>query len=501
MYRDTAADSAPIAGTDTVPTPAPGVGGLDLARQQRNLLLMRPLYELAMKSRREAGEAVWNGLDTNYLALALLVFIMDGQALGQGRTFEECLDHSSELARRMNAALSPEQARDVAREVLEALANSENKSQPFTYDYYDGSARRTRTQTFVLLRYERSDVDDIYYYRASDEGFVVYLGMLDFGAADMQVLMEKMLHEFIRRGNVDQALDVSQRALLSGRRYHEQIESQLMRAHRVPDKVRWSEDLAPRLAAARKHIDERLHEEHQLLQAAETSLASTTEAQARDKFVRLRDSVRASLGTSTRLLQILAAAGERFRAAARKLFRMRRRHRLPNLEEVVFPDLLQMQAPALGALGEEYAGLLFGPQQPRLFDYDQLFATLLAPRPDSGPDAADEGELIALMQEQPHFAMEDEQAAQEFLREYLATHPGCDVVQVLQAAQNRGLSRIVQQYMTFVLYRAFSREESPYPVNATAADHFEIGWLAGTNLIFTPDAAPSTSSAPAVQEH
>lgn len=457
---------------------------LDLARQQRNLLLMRPLYELALRSRREGNEALWSGLDTNYLCLCLLVFVMDGGALGQGRTHDEAVEHVAELARRMKPALASEQAQSIGREVIEALHNAANHGQPFAYPYFDAAGARVRTHSFALLRYARSDLDDAYYYRVTDEGFVVYLGVLDFGAADMQVLMEKMLHEFIRRGNIDQALEASQRALYESRRYLEQISAQLLRAHRVPDAVRWSTDVAPRLDEARRHIDARLTEEHQMLQATRESLANAADANTREKFVRLRETVEASLTTSARLLQVLGEAAERFRNAARTLFRTRKRYRLPNLEEVVLPQMLQSPVAALDTLADEESYRLLGLDQPRLYELDSLFTTLLTARGVADDTPAPEGALVPLAEELPHFAQADVQAAEVFLAQQFAAHPQTDIAQLLQAADQAGLGAPVRQYMTFLLYRAFSREESPFPVETTVQGRFDSVLVAGARLVF-----------------
>lgn len=458
---------------------------LDLTRQQRNLLLMRPLFELALKSRRADGnEALWSGLDTNYLALALLVFIMDGGALGKGRTFHEVISYVAETAQSMKPSLVEDQARLIAREILDAVHNAENKTQQFSFDYFDAVIGETRSYSFFLLRYERSDEDDEYYFRVSDEGFLVYLGMLDFGAADMQALMEKMLHEFIRRGNIDQALEASQRALYEGRRYVEQISTQLLRAHRVPDAVRWQEDLAPSLDQARVHIDARMEEEHQLLQAVTDSLNNTADARTRDKFVRLRETVEGGLTTTGRLLQLVGEAGKRYRDAARSLFRTRRRHRLPNIEEVVLPELAELPTATLANFADGGGHVLFGASLPKLYQLEQVFSTLLTPQPQSMETQAVVGELVRLEDAVPRFSKAEMELAKTFLRNHFAERRETDIAKVLACAEEEGVGRTVQEYMTFMMYRAFSKDESPFPVDASTDGRFETDLVVGTKLVF-----------------
>ncbi|WP_432260846.1 hypothetical protein [Cupriavidus sp. TMH.W2] len=458
---------------------------LDLGRQQRNLLLMRPLFEFALKSRRADGnEALWAGLDTNYLVLALLVFVMDGGALGMGRTFAEIITYVAETAQRMKPSLVEEQARTIAREVLDTVHNAENKTQQFSFDYFDAISGETRAHSFFLLRYERSDEDDEYYFRVSDEGFLVYLGMLDFGAADMQALMEKMLHEFIRRGNIDQAMEASQRALYEGRRYFEQISTQLLRAHRVPDVVRWQEDLAPSLDQARSHIDARMEEEHQLLQAVTDSLNNTSDARTRDKFVRLRETVEGGLTTTGRLLQLVGEAGKRYRDAARSLFRTRRRHRLPNVEEVVLPELSDLPTATLANFADVHGHALFGVGLPKLYHLEQMFATLLTPQSQSVEASAVVGDLVPLEGSAPRFSKAEVELAESFLRRHFGERSETDIAKILAHAEEEKLGRTVQEYMTFMMYRAFSRDESPFPVDASTDGRFETSLVAGTKLVF-----------------
>ncbi|WP_155888134.1 hypothetical protein [Cupriavidus sp. WS] len=463
------------------------VRGLDVAKQQRNLLLMQPLFELALRLRHaDAGGGAWSGLDTHYLSLSLLLFIMDGGTLGKGRTFQEAITHTSEVVRRMKSELSDVQAQTIAREVLDTLHNNlGKKAAPFSYDYYDGAHGRTVTHTFFLLRYERSDEDDEYFFRVSDEGFLVYLGMLDFGAANMQALMEKMLLEFIRRGNVDQALDASQRALYEGRRYFEQIASQLLRARRLPDSVSWKEDVSPHLQAAREHLDTRVQEEHHLLQAATDSLNAARDATTREKFVRLHSTVNDGLVGNTRLLQLVGEAGERYRKAARALFRTRRRGGLPNLEDTVLPEMLQLDQLTLLGFSETLGHALFGLSQPRLFHYEQVFNALLSQQAPEDAPQEDDGEMLVLEDELPRFSAEDRDRAEAWLRVHFDAHRQTDIERILDLAEAEGLGPLVRQYMTFMMYRAFSRDESPFPVDASVQGRFENQLVEGSKLVFT----------------
>jgi hypothetical protein len=459
--------------------------GLDLARQQRNLLLLRPLFELALKTRRgDASEPLFSGLDTNYLALALLDFIMEGGVLGLGRALHETLTHGADLVRRMKPALSEQDARRTAREVLDTLHNASGKYERFEYEYFDAATGKPQRYAFALLRYERAE-DDQYYYRVSDEGFLVYLGMLDLGAANMQELMEKMLHELVRRGRVNEAVDVSRQAYLQAARYVDSIRARLDRAHRVPDSVTWKGDLENFLTEARDHLDKRQSEERQLLAVVTDKLREGEDPSTREKLVRLKDTVEAELHLGSRLLNLIGEAGQSYLRAQAALFRARVRQNLPDLEERLLPELLGLTVQQLHQIGEDQGHSLFGAAVPKLFSLGAVLDLLLEPQPDVVVPETPEAEIVRLEELPPHFTPEDSVAANQFLRDAFTREPTIDIEAILAQAKRAGLQRQVRELMTFRMYQAYSREESSFPVDARAEGRFANDLVEGVKLTFT----------------
>ena len=70
-------------------------GGLiDLTPQQRNLLLMRPLFQLEFTKHAFSGGAtelrgLLTAIDTHYLSLAALCYMMEGTAVALGYTLAQ----------------------------------------------------------------------------------------------------------------------------------------------------------------------------------------------------------------------------------------------------------------------------------------------------------------------------------------------------------------------------------------------------------------------------
>lgn len=463
---------------------------LDMSRQVRTLLLTRPLFELAVKTRRaESSDIPWAGVDSHYLALALLVFVMDGAALGPGRTRAEILEHVAGCVAQMKPQVTKAHAETMATVVLDALHNCDNGTEEFRFEYYDASTGATAEYRFFLLRYERGQHSDEYFYRVSEEGYIVYLGMLDFGAADMQTLMEKMLQEFIKRGNVDEALDAALRAYHQGSRYFSEISQTLLQAHRMPEQVRWTSDIEPKLENARTHIDGRLVEERQLLEATSRAIADA-EGATRIKFSRLHTVLEGGLANNSKLLTLVGSAGRTFREANTRLFRARRRDRLPNLEDNLLPMLLQRTITELEAISDGEGCILFAPEAPRLYSLDLMNAALLDSRREDDAEDVEIGEQEALVEPPPAFTEAEVATARDFLGNHFKANPRTNVALALKAAIVAGHGPAVQDYITFLLYQSFSKEESRFAVDAVVGPRFDSPRVTGHNIEFTAQDNP-----------
>jgi hypothetical protein len=472
-----------IAETDQVESIPAGVL-LSLTRQQCNLLLMRPLFEIALRIRQEEARRLFDGLDTNYLCLLLIDFLAEGGTLGRGRTHPEVLAYMSDVVQRLKPELADADARKVGGEILGSLLNTDNRQESFRYQYFDATKQRMLRYTFALLRYERGD-DNGYYYRVTDHGFQVYLGMLNLGAGEMQEFMEMMLAKLIARGRIDEALDVSRQARVEAARYFESIRSHLNNASRVPDQVTWHDDLAPFLESSRTHIDGRREQERQILNNVTERLQDAGDVSTREKFYRLKQMVDSEYDIHTQLMTLIGNAGARFMRSQVALFRARSRQRLPNLDDRVLPDLVKLPVEGLAALADTEDFCLFSAVAPRFLYLPQLFDLLLEPLPDElVPDesAADMVDIVALL---PQFSPEVISAAEKFLRESFATNAKTDIEKILANAEAAGLGRPVQEYMTFIMYQCFSRKESPFDVDVAAKGRFRSRVVEGSRLEFT----------------
>lgn len=470
-----------------------GAIAVDLSRQLKNLLLVRPLFELALRTRRtEEGDRLFSGLDTNFLALSLLDFVMEGSVFGFGRSREDVLSHLGEKTRLLKPSLSEADSRKVAAEVVDALHNAENRSERFEYEYFDAVSGEMKRYAFHLLRWTRCE-DDRSYYRVTDEGHLVYLGMLDLGTEDMQVLLDKMLAELIRRGRVEQALDVSERGRREAMRYQDSIRAYLERSQRSPDSVAWKGDLEPFLERSREHIDGRHKEEQQLQALVNDQLREATDLGARRKFSRLHETLEQELTVHLRLLRLVTETGSRYRQAQKTMFRARRRQKLPDIEEQLLPPVLTMSVKDLAETSDGYGHVLVSTETPKQFSLGHVIGLLTELRRTSENQEWTQENMVPLDQLPMHFQDDVIAAAkahvEQALKEAFAKGATINNEQIHLAGEAKNLSLAAQEYAMHRLYELFSDKGSN--LNIEKSGRFRTRHVAGERLVYQERASDS----------
>jgi hypothetical protein len=333
-------------------------GLLDLSRQQRNLLLLRPIFQLEryktmVGDEGSADRTLFHGIDTHYLALSALDLMMEATTISSGSTSVEVIEHLANVADRMKPGLTSSQARRIADVVLDALNNKANNHREFQADYFDATTCSTKFVRYRLVRFE-SDADDVYRYRPTPEGYLVYLGMLDLAPEDSQELMEKMLDLLVRRGRFEAAVEIARRARKYSIEYRQLIRDRLYQAYRAPGSVNWSRDMASRLNDARAHVRQRQAEDARMEEAVGEALLGAEEPKTRENLVQLKETIRSASLIRLQLVTDINVAPERFIEAQRAVFRARKPTGLPDLEPQLLPQLVNLPTRVLSAQADTF---------------------------------------------------------------------------------------------------------------------------------------------------
>lgn len=462
---------------------------LDLSRQQRNLLLFRPLVQLELAKNMfgdgAEGSRLFDGIDTHYLVLAILDFMMEGTTVALGFTQQEVLERLASLAGSMKPALSEAQRQRVAEVVLDALDNKARGYQEFSFEYFDAKRGEMRqAPKFRLVVYE-PDLEDVYRYRPTPEGYLVYLGMLDLSVEESQELMEKMLSLLVERGRFDAALEIARRARTLSIEHRQVIRDQLTSALRAPGSVNWTRDLSPRLAYARTHVAKRQEEDRRMDESCRESLLQANELKTRESLVALRKAIREAGLNRTHLVSDITLAPERFQQAQVRVFRARRPSNLPDLESRILPDLVGAPCLLLAEEADSVVAALYPPSTPRVYELNSVFALLLERRAEELPFDETPGEILRFEPPAEQFPAAVIAEVRDWLDRKFASADSLTVRRLLRFAEEDGLDERAQRCMVLMLFRSFAPAETLFPDRQVTADgYFRSNVAAGTDLKF-----------------
>lgn len=464
---------------------------LDLSKQQRNLLLLRPLFQLELNKRGVGKDvasenALFEGIDTHYLVLSALDFMMEGTSINMGCTQSEVLGQLAAVAQAMREDLTTAQTMRIAEVVLDTLDNKANAYREFAFDYFDARERTNRIVRFRLVTYQ-PDMEDVYRYKPTSEGYLVYLGMLDLSPEDSQELMEKMLDLLVKRGRFEVALEIAKRARKLSLEYRQLIRDRLMQAYRAPGSVNWSRDMADRLKAARSHVVARQAEDQRMEDAVREALLTSEEPKTRQNLAQLLKTLQSAGLIRSNLVNDVTVAPERFLLAQRSVFRARRPSGLPDLEDRLFPQLLNLTTDVLAGNADNCLSAFYPPSWPKVYDLNTLFPILLERRPDEVVPEEDDGEIVPFTPPTDQFPQEVISAVEQWLKRQFASGTTLCIDELLQAADTQGLDSQSRRCMVLMLFRSFAQSETIFPnMRSDAAGRFRMDIAQGSNLSFSP---------------
>lgn len=466
---------------------------LDLTPQQRNLLLMRPLFQLELTKNKFSdsgaeGRSLFDGIDTHYLSLAALTHMMEGTAVAVGYTQEEVVQHLAGVVLRMRPNATSSQCRRIAEVVVDALDNASNNYLEHTFEYFHAPSGEVRTLSFRLTTHE-PDLDDTYRYRPTPEGYLVLMGMLDLKVEDHQILVERMLQLLIERGRFDQAYEFARRARMLSIEHRQQIRDFIQQAWRAPGSVVWTRDIAPRLSEARLHIHARQEEDRRMEESVREQLIQVTDVHAREQLVRLHDVLKSASGVRAHLQVDVTGAGDKFMDAQAGAFRSRRPSAFPDLETRLLPDALMTPQRALASGVDDLLMSLYPAVVPKAPDLSNILALLLERREFDEPedDGPDGGELVPFKTYVDPFPESMVQFVHDWLSRKFAIGGSWKLDELLAHADDEGLSVLERQCVAYALYRSFPDSENLFSgMRAQADGTFSADVAVGDNLRFDP---------------
>ena len=436
---------------------------LNLSRQQRNLLLLRPVFELESRKLQYESPSrtarLFEDIDTNYLVLSFLDFLMESVAVDSGRTTREVVLHLADLAYSMQSNLREDECLRVAEIILDAIANRNNKHGSFEYEFFDAPKKTMRVFRFKLVEYT-PDVSGVYRFLPTREGYLVYLGMLDLEPDIAAELMDKMMQLLIERGRISEATEVAKIARTLSIEYSQNLRGLILRARRAPSSVKWSKEIEPKLTDARAHVEKRQSEDSRMSDSVETTLSKTFDLDARKKLIDFKTVVNSASSMRTRLLLDVMGAHEQFLDAQKMLFKKREASNLPDLENLMLPELMRLPLCQLTAFAEQALSAFLPPRVRKVFDLNTAMMVLLEKREARLVPEADDGEILPIVEPANYFSTTEIGAAKAWLTEKLDLVVSADSSGLLEAAIGDGLSRRECECLALLLYQNYSDDSA-----------------------------------------
>jgi hypothetical protein len=465
---------------------------LNLSKQQRNLLLLRPLFQLELYKLRigtesKGDQGLFVGIDTHYLVLSALDFMMEGTTLNMGCRQQEVLEHLAAVTKAMKSDLTEAQSLRIAETVLDTLDNKAGAFREFSFDMFDATRKTTISVKFRLVTYE-PDLEDVYRYRPTPEGYLVYLGMLDLSPEDSQELMEKMLDMLVQRGRFEAALEIARRARKLSIEYRQFIRDRLLQAYRAPGSVNWTKEMAGKLSVARLHVRGRQNEDQRMEEAVRDALITADEPQTRQNLSHLLKTLQSASFLRSMLVNDITVAPEKFLEAQRAVFRARRQSGLPDLEARIFPQLLGLSADVLAGNADDTISSFYPPAWPKVYDLNSAFALLLEKRGEDAEPQDDDGEITRYSPPPDQFSKELILFVEQWLKMRFNSGNSYRIDELLGMAKAEGLNSQVRRCMILMLFKSFAQSESEFSnMRADVLGLFYLDVAQGANLQFSPN--------------
>lgn len=466
---------------------------LSFSRQQRNLLLLRPLLTLeinkALFADEEGERGLLNRLDTHYLGLALLDYLIESVPYYRGRTRDEVIVYLAGLIQVMSSELTREAAELAAAQILGAIENKRGSYQQFEFTYFDGVSATNLTYRYRLLKLEPDQYDDPRYSPTS-EGYLVYLGMLDLRPEEYELVMQKASKLMLERNRYAEALELIAKARKSSIHYSQLISERLAAAMRSPRSVNWTNDFEPALDGARSHVGERQREDQLMLSSVQDSLTNdSTREEARENLAKIREVLESASTLRTQLVTDIGQAPDRFLNAHAASLRARAGTHLPDLDATFLPDIGKLPASRLAEIAERGLPLLYAPRVHRVFDLSTVIGLLLQrrPTPEEIPEEEDVFENFSFPAGQ--FSDELIESAREWLAKTLAGRDRLPTLEILKRAEADGFDEIGQRCITYWLFRTFHPETDVFDMEVGVTGRFRTSFAEGSGLTFTDRAA------------
>jgi chorismate mutase len=302
----------------------------------------------------------------------------------------------------------------------------------------------------------------------------------------MPELMEKMLQLLIERGRFSDAIEIAKKARTISIEFSQKIRELILRVRKAPSSVKWKEDIQPRLWDARIHVQNRQKEDARMGSSVQSSLETANEFSVRQSLSTLRKMLTDSHKLRGKLLNEIMIAPDQFLDAQRSLFKVKVNSDIPDLENLLLPEVMKLPMAELAPLAEPIMSSFLSTNVHHLFDLNTAVQILMEKRDIAVEIEVDDGDISTIVELHNIFSPEEIQTARSWLAEKLQIISNSSSEALLRSAQNEGLPNPVCQCIAILLYQFFSSDDTLRIFDFQASErHFRLQFASGTVLTIT----------------
>jgi hypothetical protein len=351
----------------------------DLTRQQRNMARLAPLMRLDQQKNialRSVPEAVRDRIDMKQAILFLLDHVMVQSGLSLGAEPAEVKAAVADAMSTVSPASEP-YAAHIADVVHGWLLQPDGRTGIFREDYFDCADRVWKFEEFRYLRIVVDDVSGKVLLRLGDAGAIIHLGMLDLDDAFAAEIEAEIIRRAIARGRFDDAVEAATRALKRSQKYRADLMGHLIQARRSLDGGGWVDKALPLLEEARRHLEERQHDDQAVILAVEDKIGTLQDdLESLGKAVHVRELVGECRRIHAALFVDVCDANEKFRVAQTRAFAARRVEDIPDPEDGVLLPLLRAPIGRVEENALTIGAAFAAPSPPGLLDLPRFWADI-----------------------------------------------------------------------------------------------------------------------------
>lgn len=302
-----------------------GSGGWSLAgtaaRRRMTLAHLSPIFDLHLNRARNPADVQWSAYDF----IALIQLTVDTIAVSSGLDGNLGAPRSAVLTEmtRTAAAMAPHRPEDehahVAGHVLDHLLRHDETNPYFAVDYADPAASWRPATHLVRVLYETLAADGATLQVNVDNTAVTLLLIAtNRSLEDEHEAVIAVMQAQTASGRLDAAIDSAEDALTLSRAYSANVRRMIIEAERDVSRIDYLTTLRPELAAARQHLDRRIHVDGAFLRHLENLRADASQEQDPDavqQLARATSRLGAAVETLAELNTEVIGASPRWRDA------------------------------------------------------------------------------------------------------------------------------------------------------------------------------------------